>query len=1787
MASYQNGHPHYNQNAHPSSTQNSGHPPHTSQSPYPPRPLHRSPSFDAGDDQRFADVPDPSYRATHPYQAQHPSAVASSPPVDRGTSITYANQASSLPFRTNTQHGSPAGGYQYQHQPTPPAHQTYNPAQFQQQQQQQQQSHQYQYNPQAYASPQTSYTPVAHQPYVPAAYGDSNLQRHTSLYNSYGYHDANSQLNYSAQPPLPPPRSDTLPLSHSLNQYGTYPQDTNQHHLSGHPSNASPRQNYAAYSPPPPQPPPHEASLAARPYMQSVSMPEGPYSHESTPSGNQSATLANYSSPDVNRNSSFASRVSAQSTSPRLSLANSPNRMPASRSPQRQGTIDRHPQGRSLPGVPSGSESDNDFFSASQPQAHRRDPSTSGYDDLMQHLDHAIGDASTLDSQRHTHMYRQSQDQGPDSVLPTPSPQPLLSPDEAPTHLNGNIASTGDAYINYGAFTDDSDAEAAAGLAAMNALDEQERAEDMRRRSGTQGSATLFPTAIRSDDHSARMVSQDQSSDSDYTGYDLSGAAGGSYVPDMSYGESQYGVAATMPSSDLYGRLNTRMSSIRSSGVSSEGRDSQTSGVDSLPPTDNPFSPIHNVARVDTGGTGGLTEPSPFPRRLSYEDGDEATLIESEAGQTSGSTSPSRDSMPDLFFHPGMSQQRPLPPPPSNSDPSALRTIPHLIPAGTYTQQSRFSQYTDPGTRVSFPSAPDAYSSTLLSPTAVPRSTSLSSTRSAPRSDHPIRSKTESDRAKLLRQQGRPMSDIYDLSSPQTAVGLDLPTIPKKRYNPSKLTSDQFKKCSEPWALSSVLAWIRELAEEEADLKESSVAEGLVALFMHKVPTMYNTEAEALGDRVVKSMVAAGALVREEEWVKFGPGTMSGVLYQLTGTGCYSSKLHLYPVKGRCYSYHCMRTLKKIDVDSLPGEQSTQDWPTFYKLKKEDLEGHDRKEIERQNNLHEVVTGEDFYLSQLDVIRLLYRDRLAASQPPIIPTKKLPGFLKEVFGGVDKVKKVNQDYLLGQLKYRQTEQGPWIVGFSDIFREWIRKARPIYVEYAASFPRADYLMRREAERNLHFKNFLDQAQNDARSKKLDWGNYLKSPITRLQRYGLLLSTVYKNMPKESEEKTNLAFALDEIRAATFECDAKFAEMGKKMELIEMQTKLRLRAQMEKEVELNLDHLGREIVFKGDLLRAGEKGFQWVETFAILFDHYLVLAKPLARERSREGYYDVSKVPIPMDLLVLESAGDAAVVKSSVKGIAAVTTTVATRSQTDSRMARAQSAASGDRPGSLTHTNTNLSIGSGGASQSMVPITTLDSGNPKEEKIMYPFRVKHLGKPETYTLYAPSAQNRQDWCEAIIQAKTRHAESLYSQNAEPFKLRVLADTAFGYDGLSHGSRRILIRGTPLDRAIRETEKKYEGQGRPAPICRAQVNCATVFHQPFGRLMCAIGTDYGVYISEYQNSRGWTRAIQMQRISQIAVLEEFNLFLLISDKALIAYHLDVVCPPSGSHGPRDDSARKAPQKLSGSKDIGFFVTGRMKERTLVFYKKRDGIASTFKVLEPVLQKSTTTRSRFLPSSTRRGQTEFFREYDEFYIPAECYGLNLYQSSLAISTARGVEVLTLEKKQTWSVPNLRSDQADTQAHLSSIASRIKDLKPLGMFRLGEAEFLVTFEECAVYVNKHGDISRGVVMEFVGRAKSACLYSQYLILVDDDFVEIRDAQNGRLKQVVAGKDIKLLDDGGGGSGSGTASQQTASLGGGMNGLGLKNFANAPRTPKIVLQHPEYEKSHIVVELILTQDEE
>lgn len=303
----------------------------------------------------------------------------------------------------------------------------------------------------------------------------------------------------------------------------------------------------------------------------------------------------------------------------------------------------------------------------------------------------------------------------------------------------------------------------------------------------------------------------------------------------------------------------------------------------------------------------------------------------------------------------------------------------------------------------------------------------------------------------------------------------------------------------------------------------------------------------------------------------------------------------------------------------------------------------------------------------------------------------------------------------------------------------------------------------------------------------------------------------------------------------------------------------------------------------------------------------------------------------------------------------------------------------------------------------------------------------------------------------------------------------------------------------------------------------------------------------------------------------MLEEFSTCLVTADKSLIAYPLETIAPTSNFPAPSHDSVRKAPQRLA--KDAAFFATARMKERMLIFYKRKEGMHTLFKVLEPVFQRSSERRPRIFGGRRGgNGATESFRDFDEFYLPTECYSLNIFQTYIAVATQKGFEMLTLDKKQTMSVPS-----GLNQPTIANIANRVRDQKPLGMFKLNEQEFILAYEDCAVYVDKHGEVSRTLIMEYSGKqkkARGATMYGQYLVLFNEDYVEVRNAENGRLKQIIAGRDVHCLDygvrgpTGGGGVGAGAL----------VNG----STQDSNGTVKISMTHPEVPGTQIVMELLL-----
>lgn len=1126
----------------------------------------RRPSFDRGDDAALfgsGQSPAPAFQNA-PSRGEDELFLTSptDPSASMGNFSSYHNQyppSSSI-------------------QPTSPS--TYNPQQFSRSQSTSLPFHpapQAQYSGAAFAQhipPQTNvnYTPQA---YNPAAYASAAAvpQRNPTY---HGYNNYSPQ--YASQPGYPSPGAQYSPAF----AHPTQP-----------PTAAVPQYEAAL-----PSPPIHSASSSQAPTYDpsAYSGSYNPTNYGNYSSTGNSPALTPYSAasnssalypsfPQTPATGSGYSASDPNSFYNRTSRSNSrASELPSPAPQQPTTTLQRHPTNAPLPTRPHDLQQNDMHWSSNG--ASREDDLIDeqlAQDNIIQDIEAELGGSSRRDRPAPINGAQLSDEDMEhlrhyDPMTPTSNPsggaaipQPLGNNSRYPYRLE-----------------EESDPEGTAGVLAM----QQAEMEDRRFSGAPYPDADLIPT--RSSDHLNNIAQEESSSDGDFGGMDL-GLFSGGYAGNLTYGND---VGLTddrpLPVPPLYDALGAY--------------GSRSLAAQTLPQAD-----------MDYPGAGGLQPANAY--RPPVDDGEEQASLHS---RQSGSESPFKDDYPDIFYHPGMSS-RPLPALPMLD---TLSLQPPSSSSGQGQYQHNQSWAPDSGRAQE---GLEVYNTPGSAQSQVERSISFSSHTTTPAVHAPSRSRTDAadERRRQYRQAQQPKAGSGSFNyEAESAVSYDMITLPtgrKRKFIPSKLTSQDMKRCVEPWALSSIASWIRDMTEGEPDLKQKTIEEGLVKLFTAKVPTMNVADAETLSARVVTVMRESGILVPEEEWVKLAPGSISGVLWQLSGSGCYAPKLHEQECPGRCYSYHCTRTLKKANLDDLLSEDSVkqEDWATFFKLTKESIEGKHKKEIERQNVLHEIVTSEEGYMNQLEVLRVLYRDRLRTLQPPIIPPGKIDKFLKTVFGKVDAVQETNKDHLLAQLKYRQQEQGPWITGYSDLFREWIRKARDVYIEYASSYPYATFLVRREADRNILFRQFLEQVRNHKRSERLDWTHFLKTPITRLQRYTFLLSTVEKNMLQDSEEKSNLTKAIQEIHAVTLECDQRVAEMQKQVEMMELNSMLVLRPGFQ--AMLNLDHLGRELLFQGDLQRMGSKGVRWVESHALLFDHYLILAKTVSLKDGRgEKKYDVSK-----------------------------------------------------------------------------------------------------------------------------------------------------------------------------------------------------------------------------------------------------------------------------------------------------------------------------------------------------------------------------------------------------------------------------------------------------------------------------------------------------------------------------------------------------------------------------------
>ncbi|KAH7927342.1 CNH-domain-containing protein [Leucogyrophana mollusca] len=287
---------------------------------------------------------------------------------------------------------------------------------------------------------------------------------------------------------------------------------------------------------------------------------------------------------------------------------------------------------------------------------------------------------------------------------------------------------------------------------------------------------------------------------------------------------------------------------------------------------------------------------------------------------------------------------------------------------------------------------------------------------------------------------------------------------------------------------------------------------------------------------------------------------------------------------------------------------------------------------------------------------------------------------------------------------------------------------------------------------------------------------------------------------------------------------------------------------------------------------------------------------------------------------------------------------------------------------------------------------------------------------------------------------------------------------------------------------------------------KVNCAA----PFGSGRRVVyGTDDGIYLSDLREpNRDPVKVLALLDVSQVDVLEDYQLLIVLSERQVITFPLDALDPLDPMAG------LKRAKRISSH--TSFFKAGICLGKVLVCVVKSSPLSSTIKTLEPIDQN---IRGRSKPTFRKllQGGNDTLKLFREFYIPVESSSIHFLKTKLCVGCSKGFEIVDLESLDTQGL----LDPAD--ASLDFVRKR-ENLRPMAIYRI-DNEFLLCYDDFAFYVNKNGWRSRqDFMVHWEGSPTGFALRYPFVLAFEPMFVEIRHVETGLMSQVIQGNNLRLL---------------------------------------------------------------
>ncbi|KAK6456203.1 CNH domain-containing protein [Scheffersomyces xylosifermentans] len=438
----------------------------------------------------------------------------------------------------------------------------------------------------------------------------------------------------------------------------------------------------------------------------------------------------------------------------------------------------------------------------------------------------------------------------------------------------------------------------------------------------------------------------------------------------------------------------------------------------------------------------------------------------------------------------------------------------------------------------------------------------------------------------------------------------------------------------------------------------------------------------------------------------------------------------------------------------------------------------------------------------------------------------------------------------------------------------------------------------------------------------------------------------------------------------------------------------------------------------------------------------------------------------------------------------------------------------------------------GPSGSHSPTSNGPNATSDDDPSSFPFKIRYAGRGKrfAFTFTTKTESERAEWISDFALARTELCKRLH--RTEPYSLSLVSNTCFAYEQIDRITKLpICAEQDPVyDLSVDASKKLKLGPKNDIYSLAGSVVFSKVLSmcsfEFMGSRFILIGLASGLYCSDLKTK--WKKVANGSDFVKITSDTSINLLLVLSGAKLNYYSLDSIVEVYYERKKNLTSVQLSHKTL-------FFEIGRHKAMTMLFVAKSNSSGTDFTVL--------------IPETDNGGVFSSFKEYKKFHVAATCYGVSIFNSTFAVHTNRGLEILNLTTLIPRSIPDFSNSGAPSRrSSTSSSASNSNNveaikaavhstsIRPMGMFKIVKGseteghEFLLVYSNFAIFVDASGRLSRNTILRFEFQAKSIAFVKNSLFLICDEVIEIwrisefANGSNG-LIQVITGKGIHMIN--------------------------------------------------------------